>query len=318
MFPDTGKGFPYGMILRLVVGVGLFLWLVGQIDLERSLELLANANPVALGVIFFMVFSSFVLAAYKWQVLVPEFRIRDLLCLQLVGHFFSCVLPGQVAGEVIKVIRLGRVHGGTVRIGISVVLDRGTGLVGLILTGIVGAWYSHISWAGRLTALFIVGLVTALAILFLGRRLRFPSRCLIKSESGIRHRLIYRINGILESVRNYARTPSLVLYSISLGFVTALFNVLITHTLATTLGIHVSFFDWMWILALVTLALAIPLTPAGIGVRDGTLVACLGLVGVNPEAALAISFGILALHLGFALIGGGLDLLLLLRSRRPS
>jgi hypothetical protein len=55
----------------------------------------------------------------------------------------------------------------------------------------------------------------------------------------------------------------------------------------------------------VQLAAQLPISIAGLGVREGTLVGVLPLYGVNPSAAVAFSFLLLARTIVLG-IGGGL------------
>ena len=70
------------------------------------------------------------------------------------------------------------------------------------------------------------------------------------------------------------------------------------------MGINILFFDWCWIQGVLSLALLLPLTFAGLGIREGTLISILGILGVAPEKALALSFSILGLQIILASIGG--------------
>jgi len=70
-------------------------------------------------------------------------------------------------------------------------------------------------------------------------------------------------------------------------------------------GVGFFFFDWLWIHAVLTLALMLPLSLGGMGIREFGLIGLLGLIGIGSEQALAVSFGFLTLQIIQALTGLG-------------
>ena len=77
--------------------------------------------------------------------------------------------------------------------------------------------------------------------------------------------------------------------------------------LGTNLGIALPLVDWAWIVGVMSLAVLLPLTIGGIGLREGALIGCLGFAGVPSESAIALSFGIFAVTLSGALAGGAVE-----------
>jgi len=75
-----------------------------------------------------------------------------------------------------------------------------------------------------------------------------------------------------------------------------------------TMGIRAGFGDFVWIVALVALAQVLPITVAGLGVREGLFVFLLAQYGAPAETALALSLTVFSVTLLFALLGGALSL----------
>ena len=67
------------------------------------------------------------------------------------------------------------------------------------------------------------------------------------------------------------------------------------------------------VVPLLSLAQAIPLTPNGLGMREGGAVALLGLFGVSQTGALALALGYLTLLVLAGLVGAALTLAYSLR-----
>jgi hypothetical protein len=84
-------------------------------------------------------------------------------------------------------------------------------------------------------------------------------------------------------------------------------NVAAMWAFARAVGAHVDFVSVMWMRGLLQTALLLPLSIAGLGVREVSLVGLGALVGVPAPAAVAWSLAILAGSVLVALAGGLLE-----------
>jgi uncharacterized membrane protein YbhN (UPF0104 family) len=98
-----------------------------------------------------------------------------------------------------------------------------------------------------------------------------------------------------------------MLASIGLGMLFHVLAITVIRLLAPTFGIEIAFVEWLWIFAIVSLAVLLPLSVGGLGVREGAFVAVLGLLKVPSSSALALSLTIFASQLATALVGGLLE-----------
>ena len=74
--------------------------------------------------------------------------------------------------------------------------------------------------------------------------------------------------------------------------------------MARGIQIQTPFADLCWIFGIVSIAILIPLTVGGIGVREGTFIGLLGQLGVPSEKALVLSLSIFTLQVFLSVIGG--------------
>jgi len=91
--------------------------------------------------------------------------------------------------------------------------------------------------------------------------------------------------------------------SLVLGIVFQLIGVAIFSILALCLAIEIGWIDWMWIAGMTTIALLLPVTVGGLGIREGTLMVILAQYSVPGEKAIALSFGLLLLSAAVAFAG---------------
>jgi uncharacterized protein (TIRG00374 family) len=253
-----------------------------------------------------------VVASLKWWVFVPGERLSRILQLTLIGIFYSIVLPGQVAGEAVKAYKLGAGRGDAEEIAASVVVDKVNGLIGLLALGIAGAFLSTLAFPKSLLISFGVVLAVGVAAL---QAIRLPvfqqSVAAVNRRVGARwsrwDAVASRLERFLAAWTRYAGRPRLMLASVALGVVFHTLAITVMAILAPTFGIDIPFVEWLWIFAIVSTAVLIPLSVGGLGVREGAFVAVLGVLKVPSSNALALSLTIFASQLATALVGGLLE-----------
>lgn len=314
--------------------VALLLW---RVDVAEVGRVLAMASPGLMGLAGLLFFLMHVLNALKLRVLLPELRAGRLLAYTLVAQLYALVLPGQLAGEAVKAYRLsrdegqgrgqGRGHGqgqgeiGGGRIVSAVAFDKATGIAGLLLlTGGGLALQSARFGDGLLVAvgLVLAGLIAATLLLAWA-----PARTLLLALLGWRAGpkreawLLGPLRRFLEAWRDQTRRPGRALLSVAGGIAVQVAAVAGSQSLGLAVGIDQPFSVWCAVIGLMSVIVLMPVTVAGIGLREASLVGLLDLVGVPHAQSLALGFGILAFQAMVALLGAVIDLTVL-RERRPA
>jgi uncharacterized protein (TIRG00374 family) len=299
-------------LLKIGISAALLTLLLTHVEIMQLRNSLAAYRWATLiGALFLLVLGT-MLAALRWWILLPEVLYKRLLRYSFVGQFYALVLPGQLAGEAIKAWRISRGRADGPRIAASVIVDRLVGVIALLLLGLFGLSFSDQELASRLLPIFVVATLGLLSFLFVAssqslgmlamRTLRTISIRFPRTFS-----LVDLFATFLASWRGYLAQPLRLLSSLLLGILFQATVVLIYMLLATDMGINVSGFDWMWIVGVTSLAVLLPVSIAGIGLREGALVGCLAVLSVSTESSIALSIGVLAVVLAGALIGAALE-----------
>jgi hypothetical protein len=242
--------------------------------------------------------------AVRWQVILAAEgsspRLGDLIKLLFVGLFFNQVLPTGVGGDVVRAWRchrLGVPLGVAVR---SVLIDRVSGYVIIVAIYVAGlptllqVMPEPSMRAGILAVLGValLGLLALLLIDFLPTRLmRLPGIAAVADLSRATRRLI--------------TDPRRCATMLGLSILMVGFAVLAFKLVGNSLNIPLSFVTWLAIVPPVSLIQLAPVSLAGWGVREATMVVVLAGFGVPAAAALAISvlMGLVLILLG---LPGGL------------
>ncbi|CBS91644.1 lysylphosphatidylglycerol synthase transmembrane domain-containing protein [Azospirillum lipoferum] len=315
--------------LKALVSVLLVALLLWRVDVAEVGRVLAVASPGLMALAGLLFFLMHVLNALKLRVLLPELRAGRLLAYTLVAQLYALVLPGQLAGEAVKAYRLSRDEGqgrgqgeiGGGRIVSAVAFDKVTGIAGLLLlTGGGLALQSARFGDGLLVAvgLVLAGLAAATVLLAWA-----PARTLLLALLGWRAGpkreawLLGPLRRFLEAWRDQTRRPGRALLSVAGGIAVQVAAVAGSQALGLAVGIDQPFSVWCAVIGLMSVIVLMPVTVAGIGLREASLVGLLDLVGVPHAQSLALGFGILAFQVMVALLGAVIDLTVL-RERRPA
>jgi hypothetical protein len=300
-----------GVGLKLAVSVAALAALAAMVDVTAALKALAGIEPghALLASVLFLL--THLTNAAKLRVLLPERTLGGLFALILVAQAYAMLLPGQIAGEAVKVFRLGRGPGGcTGRATSAVVFDKVTGaaavlvltLVGLVLD--TGHFGGGLAWAAGLG---LMGLAAGVTALTLQRMVRLASR--LAGAAGRAGRIGDLAGRFLETWREQAAHPATVVRSLAWGLVAQFLVVAGSAVLAQALDIDLPLAVWCVVGGALTLVLLAPVTVGGIGLRDVSLVGLLSTVGIAADRALALSLAMLAFQLAMTAAGLSIDLI---------
>ena len=272
-------------------------------------------------------------AAVKYLLLLRAQQVSISLLrawqFNLIAGFYGLVLPGTESGNAVKAVLLGRTSRRSAGVWAATLADQLSLLLAFALIAFVGVTFiaSDAQLTGRRAwiagaALALVGALTLHALFLIPPFAALIQRLL----RPISHRLRWRgkrnaapaaptqeagwLAHFWNGMAGYQQhVPTL---SICLFFSACYQGLLVLgyYQFAIGLGMHVSFLNLLWMMTLVSTSQALPVTFAGIGVRDVALTFLLGGLGVPGAEAIALSFAVLALTIALGLPGSILQIFL--------
>lgn len=295
--------------LKLAVAGTLLGWVLSQANLALLWQLLASQSwdvLVGFGAIQFLAVA---VATVKWRVLLPHEAFGLLLRLNMVAQFYSLIVPGQLGAEAIKAYQLGRGRPEAETIAASVILDKITGLLSLLAFGLFGSLTTELPIGQALSTTFAAASAT-IVIVLIGIRvpsmqaqlhgwLEHMARLLPSLERQFRQFLLF-----IEAWRRYLKQTPALFRSFGIGLILQSVYIGMVVLMSQQFGFTLPVKEWCWIFSLVSLASVLPITLAGIGVREGVFVGLLAEFSVPAEKALALSVTLLSLHILLGLAGG--------------
>ena len=308
-----------GLVARIVVTIGLMAWAIvgggagGRQDGEnrgvewgRFYELLSQADwPWWLAALA-VTLAGQVVAGIRWAALARplgfDFPNQFFVRRFFEGMFFSLCLPSSIGGDFVKAVRIGSSTQLRLLAGCSVLADRLTGLAALgVLVGTALIARNNELGTAATCGVFAGLLVAGLAAFGVALAVLDRVHAALPEASTARE--------FVARLLPYRQRPSLVLLAVGWSFVVQLAGVAAVVLVARALGVVQPPLVWLSVVPLVALAMVLPISLGGFGVRENALEYLLRGYGVPSEAGVAIGllWGVCTLLAG--LVGGVLFLL---------
>ncbi len=303
------------LMTLLQVAVTLFLlWLLFHDPVKRQqmMDALRTANLAWLIPGFICFGLVLVIGSIRWHLLMRVqgitlhgFRVWQLA---MIGMFFNLCLPGGVGGDLIKVFfAMREAPKSKSGVLLSIVVDRATGMFALILVSVGVFVYFH---AALMALPMIRPFLITVGIIF-GAFMSLIAMGLIIDRFHLANRLPKKMPGhaaiidIARAFSLYARSWYAVVAATALSLLLNLFIFGAAIFAAFAFVGHPSAGEMTSVIPIVTTISSLPISLAGIGVREGLFALMLNsLYGTPKELATLISLTGFALMVAWGLIGG--------------
>ncbi len=298
--------------IKIIVSTGLLYLLLSRVDLARLWVIARTASVawlgVALGLYFLMVFIS----AWRWGVLLHAQHVAvglgALLRSYLVATFFNNFLPSNIGGDVIRVRDTARAAGSKTRAATVVLVDRGIGLLALVLIAAIGASLATSTspamaafGPGLLWLAFVVGTLAGGVVLMRPAAL---GRLLAPLQALHQEWVEERISRLVSALGRFRESPSALAIGFGGGIVVQGVLVLFYAAIAQAILVPIPLEHLAVLIPLSFIVQMAPVSVNGLGVREATFSFYFAGLGLPLESALALSFLGAALVMLFSLSGG--------------
>lgn len=280
--------------------LGFSLVMVGYVlavsNPGQILRVLADANTglLLVGTAVWGVIQ--LLNVFKWQVLSRaqgvDVPFRSLLDVYYIGMFFNTFLPSGFGGDAVRAYELSRL---TARGGASlssVVMDRYTSLLSLVLLATLAIFFAPPALQvvpRSLVAVTCLAGIAGFVFLLQDRWLRRLSSHSFGAATPKVQRMLTEMADSAASLNSRKSALGLALL-ISLAFQ---FLTIVEHYLfMLALGLAVPFAYTVFFIPILTFVASLPISINGLGIREGGYAYFLGHVGVG--SAEAVSVGLLS------------------------
>ena len=304
--PDRLTARPWRLGVKVLISLALLGFLLNSTDLHalgalfRSLRL-----PIFLASFLLYIIAQF-LSILRWRCLLRAEKIDlsmwRLTLLYFEGMFFNLMLPTLIGGDVVRgyqVFHLTKRHEASLA---SILVERLSGYVALVMIACIALIFAYqhlhdpvVVWLTAASAAGIVGIVAGL----LSDRLQTIFFKLLSSVGlGRFHDTIHRL---YEAIQRYWKHRQALLVAVGLSLVLQVFAIFIFYLISRSLNLSVPLLYFFLFVPLISVVSMLPISVAGLGIREGSAVYFFAKVGLDSAGALSISllwFAVIALSSG--------------------
>lgn len=294
-----------GLGLRLAVAGAIVVYLLrrmGPASLVGSLHTALGHWPWLLAALG-MLLVPLVLCGVRWQLLLRSQGMAlswpRMFAIFFVGHFFNTFMLGATGGDVVKAYYASREtqHRKTEAVA-TILVDRAVGIfmlvllaAVLVLTRVPFLRAYPVTYAPALFILVVAAGLVALAVLLFRRHLFEQWPWLGRDRPGTRWGAwlvtFRRGYDAFYTVRN---RPGLLARICLLTLLNHTWSLTACIYIGIALGLHFALLDYVTFFLLIGVIAAIPITPGGLGLREGTAVHLLAVLGIGADKAFLAAF----------------------------
>jgi len=302
--------------LRLGIGLGIILFLLFKINLKDMFAVLHESLLLWPWLVMSVILCAVCLwiGVGRWKIILDAQGLKmawsRVFCISVIGQFFNSFMFGSTGGDFARAYYAAKeTHHKKTEAVATVVIDRMIGMVvlnliaGVMLVARFNFYLKH--WATHLPALVMAGMIFAtIAALFVVFNIRIFKGWPIFRFIEHHPTLGPLSRRLLISIYLYHRRTKILLKTALLSLAIQAIFIMQCYCLGKSLHINISIIDYFTIIPLIMSIAALPITPGGLGIREGLSVTMLGAMSVSAHQALPLSLMIYFISVAFSLIGG--------------
>lgn len=302
-------------VIKIAVVTLAVVWLSRKLEWAAVFGVISGANPIQLLLAYLLSWLPILISSARWMALLRVLDIsvsfRLLLRVAQIGQFFAVLVPGVAGDDGTRFYYISRIARGRARQACStVLLDRICGFGSLFVLSLVCipmnwslmAQKASTRWIGLSFLAVGVAMLVLGALFFAAPKRRLDALLVAIQQRFGSSQLVAEISQAAMVFTGRRATLALVIFGalvaqvvVSSGFWAG----------GQAVGICLPLVSWMSFVPVILVAAVLPITFAGIGVRDTLLFLFLGAAAQsNPERVAALSVLILAFGLMNASLGG--------------
>ncbi len=273
-------------LVKSTITVIIFLFIVRAVDGQATLRAFASARPDLLAAAIGLQFISTMLAATRWKLMMRALQHEPgggfFLKSYFKAVFFNQALPTSVGGDVVRIIDLKATGYSRKESIYAVLIDRIIGVSGLLLLNLLALAIGAERFPETLTtaiAAVVLILITGLVALVFARQWTVLANIkILKYVHDISTRL--RIIFVSWKISGQLFLICLLVHLFAIGAL---------YTLGHSVGLRYDFLIYLVLVPPVFLTMILPVSLAGWGVREGSMVALFLFVNADKATSLVVS-----------------------------
>jgi glycosyltransferase 2 family protein len=299
-------------VLKALVSAALLWLLFSRVDISRLWGAARQASAPWLILALALYFAMVLVSAWRWGLLLKaqalDFPFRKLTASFMVATFFNNFLPSNIGGDVVRIADTAPAAGSKTLATTVVLIDRGIGLLGLVLMAALGATAggrlggasagvgAGVLWAG----FGLAAMVATPALLMPQAFVRMLQPLRIVHREWVDERL----DRLTLALARFRESPAAIAGCFAGAVVVQTLLVAFYLSIAQSMRVPIGFAELAVIVPITFIVQMLPVSMNGLGVREATFGFYFTRLGLPLESALLVSFVGAALIMLFSLSGG--------------
>jgi len=257
----------------------------------------ATVEKEPLAIVIALYFVVQFLTAYRWYFILHRLHqlvpFVQILYYSIMGQASALLLPGQLSGDIVKLMAISYDRPGKAAFALSVVVDKLSVLIAiaaLALFGTIG--WGPVSKLAKLSvgaSAILAIVIPCLVVVCRIRTIKLPHhQTVIRSE-----RLLWLCRYPLRVLKESSSLPRLsvgdIIVVVMLALMLQIASTAGAYFVAASVNIRIDPIDWLAINSIISLVQILPLTVGGLGTREGVFGAILGLYAIPITQAVTLS-----------------------------
>lgn len=250
------------------------------------------------------------LTAIRWWLLSPDAAaLTQWQCFRLMmgSVALNLFLPGTVGADVARsLLAMNEAKSERASTFLSVIVDRIIGLLSIIVLGLVACLLSpHFSERWFYFGIFAICGLCLFAVLYWIRipQSRSSANSMLATMGKVGRVVANQLNRVFEALRGYKPPIHRIVSASAICIPIHILWFILVYLISRSLEIEISFFAISMVTTLVWLITILPVTMAGLGLRELGFVFLLSTQGVGDEQAAALALYQSAVVITIAMIG---------------
>ena len=304
--------------LQLTVTIVVLIVLFKSINLSSLVQILRSVKIWPLLFSLLATFLMRILWAYQISItqepMDMHFSIYAIFRIQLIATFYSLVLPGDLLAGGVSWYKLSRPDRKYIEAGALLIFFRLVQISCLVFIGLVVALWDQQIGAPEFRALIIFGLsgIVIMWILYFSNRVTGIFDFIankVKGNASFLTSVFDNFESLLNTILKFRALGIKRLLSVfGVSLTAQLLGLVYFFSIAKAVDIQLPFFVIGWISTFVTIVQMIPISIAGLGIREASYAVLLSEYGISPEQAISYSITIFAVFIIVGLVGGLFEL----------
>jgi hypothetical protein len=295
----------------VLVIAGILALVVWKIDLNKVMAVTIKAMPMWLLASLVLSIVIRAVSPLAWKMLVAaqglDISTSRLVVFHYASQFFSNFTPSKLGGDVSRAYFLSKWTARPIESSTSVMVLKVCSITSLFLMSIVASLYAReLPGAQLLLAVFFVALVLVLALLLFGRL--GIGRTLLTNRDGWLGRVLSWWPQTKESLVRYRHAPTALAGAFAWFLIIQLISFGVPFLIGVALSLDIDLLTYVLYMPMIRSFAMLPISPNGLGVREGAFVVFFTEAGLSPEAAFSLALLNLAINTLANLFGGVLYL----------